>query len=173
MLRARLLTAVVFNAVLALWVWHDARRRGAAKPVFAAVLALFWGPLGLGLWESDRPLRGGERRHGTGRAIAAGFLRAWAALLPAVCVLAWHAVADRAAVPGSLGRQVGLLPATAAAVSLLWGGPALLAGLLGWLGRAGAREQGSPLVPGASVPSSMAVAAAGGAALVVAVAMAG
>ena len=173
MLRARLLAAFVFNAVLAVWVWHDARRRGAAKPVFAAVLALFWGPLGLGLWESDRPLRAGERRHGTARAIASGFLRAWAALLPAVCVLAWQAVDDRAAVPGSLGRQVGLLPATAAAVSLLWGGPALLAWLLGWLGRAGAREQGSPLVTTASAPSWIAVMAAGGAAVAAAAAMAG
>ena len=47
---------------IALWVFHDARARGARKPRFAAVLALVWGPLGLGLWVSDRPLRQGEQR---------------------------------------------------------------------------------------------------------------
>ena len=89
MLRTRLLTSLVFNLVVALWVLHDARARGAQKPVFAAVLALMWGPLGLGLWESDRPLRQREqRRGGAGSNLARGFLIGWVALLPAMFVLA-------------------------------------------------------------------------------------
>ena len=88
MLRTRLLTSLAFNLAIALWVFHDARARRARKPAFAAVLALVWGPLGLGLWMSDRPLRQGERRRVGAAAIAGGFLMGWVALLPATFVLA-------------------------------------------------------------------------------------
>ena len=144
MLRTRLLTTLMFNLVVALWVYHDARARGARKPAFAAVLGLLWGPLGLGLWESDRPLGPGEtRRGGTAAVIARGFLRGWVAMLPAMCVLAMQLVEHRAAVPGSLGRQIGIVPATAVATSMFWGGPAALALVLGWLSRTSTVEHGT------------------------------
>ena len=161
MLRTRLLTTLVFNLVVALWVYHDARARGARKPAFAAVLGLLWGPLGLGLWESDRPLRPGEtRRGGTAAVIARGFLRGWVAMLPAMCVLAMQVVEHRAAVPGSLGRQIGILSATAVAASMFWGGPAALALVFGWLSRTSAVEHGSRR-PAASLPLTLAAALAG------------
>lgn len=172
MLRARLLTSLVFNTVLALWVLHDARARQARKPVFAAVLALLWGPLGLGLWESDRPLRPGERRTGgTGWSVARGFLRGWIAMLPAVFVLVLPVLRDRAAVPGSLGQEMGVVPAAAAATAVLWGGPALLALTLGIAGRRGRIEEGSSRVGSAPLPPWAAAAIAGAAALATALAM--
>lgn len=173
MLRARLLTSLVFNLVLAVWVLRDARARTARKPGFAAVLALMWGPLGLGFWQSDRPLRLGEaRRGGTAWSVASGFLAGWVALLPAVVVLALPAMRDRAAVPGSLGQQFGVVPATALVIAMLWGAPALLAIALGLAGRrATSVEQGTSAVPGASLPSWMAAALAGLAALLTALAM--
>ena len=135
MLRTRLLTSLAFNLAIAVWVFHDARARRARKPGFAAVLALVWGPLGLGLWMSDRPLRQDEQRRGGAAAIARGFLIGWAALLPAMFVLAMQVAEHRAAVPGSLGRQIGILPATAVVTSMFWGGPALLALVFGPFGR--------------------------------------
>ncbi len=59
MLRLRLAANLLFTLLLAVWVYYDARTRGARKPVFAASLTVFWGPLGLGFWASDRPLAGG------------------------------------------------------------------------------------------------------------------
>ena len=172
MLRTRLLSSLVFNLAIALWVFHDARARHAPKPLFAAVLALLWGPLGLGLWESDRPLREGEtRRGGTAAVIARGFLRGWIALLPAMCVLALQAVEHRAAVPGSLGRQMGILPASAVATSIVWGGPAVLALILGWLSRTAIAEHGTSETTAASVPVSVAAALAGAAAFAFALSM--
>ena len=170
MLRARLLTSLVFNLVLAAWVLHDARRRRARKPVFAAVLTLLWGPLGLGFWESDRPLRAGERRFGAARAFAGGFLRGWVAMLPAIAVLAWDAMAHRAAVPGSLPRDAGLPSATIAILAVAWGGPALLAMLLARLGRTSA-ETSTPAASASPVSTSVAAAVAGAGALVAALAM--
>ena len=172
MLRTRLLTSLVFNIVIAVWVFHDARARHAPKPLFAAVLALLWGPLGLGLWESDRPLREGEtRRGGTAAVIARGFLLGWVALLPAMCVLAMEVVEHRAAVPGSLGRQIGIVPATAVATSMFWGGPAALALVLGWLSRTAAVEHGTHATPWASLPLPLAAALAGVAAFAYALSM--
>jgi hypothetical protein len=155
MLRARLLTSLAFNLAVAAWVLADARARRANKPGFAAILALVWGPLGLGFWESDRPLALGEARAGgTATAIARGFLRGWVAMLPAICVLAYEAIAYRAAVPGSLGRQIGLVPATAVAVSMAWAAPALLALALGAIAKTSAIERGtSASVPGPLSPT--------------------
>jgi len=134
--------------------------------MFAAVLALLWGPLGLGLWESDRPLRQSEtRRGGTAAVIARGFLRGWVALLPAMCVLALQAVEHRAAVPGSLGRQIGILPASAVMISIVWGGPAVLALILGWLSGTSGEEHGTRSTPAASLPPGAAAILAGAAAL--------
>ena len=167
MLRTRLLTSLVFNLVIALWVLHDATARGAQKPRFAAALALLWGPLGLGLWESDRPLRQGEqRRGGAGSSLARGFLIGWVALLPAAFVLAVQATDYRAAVPGSFGRQLGIVPAAALTTSMFWGGPAVLALTLGWLGRRPTIEHGTSATLAASLPSWLAVTLAGAAALV-------
>jgi len=172
MLRARLLTSLAFNLAMALWVFHDARARRARKPVFAAVLTLVWGPLGLGLWESDRPLRQGEQRRASAAAnIARGFLLGWVALLPAMFVLAMSVTEHRAAVPGSLGRQIGILPATAVMVSMFWGGPAVLALVFGRIGREASVEHGTPATPGASLPSSLAAALAGAIALACALLM--
>lgn len=165
MLRARLLTMLAFNLVIAAWVFHDARARGARKPAFAAVLALVWGPLGLGLWESDRPLQRGQSRRGPAAAIARGFLIGWVALLPSMLVLAMRVIEHRAAVPGSLGRQIGIVPATLAVVSMFWGAPAVLALVLGRLGRRSPFEQTGPQATATSLPSWAAAALAGAAAL--------
>ena len=173
MLRTRLLVSVVFNLVIALWVFNDARLRRAPRPLFAAVLALMWGPLGLGLWESDRPLREGEqRRGGVGSNLARGFLIGWVALLPAMFVLALQVTVHRAAVPGSLGRQVGIVPAAALTTSVFWGGPAVLALILGWFGRRPTIEHGTLAAPAASLPSWLAATLAGAAALACALLMA-
>jgi hypothetical protein len=172
MLRARLLTSLVFNLVLAVWVLRDARARRARKPGFAAVLALMWGALALGFWQSDRPLRLGERRlGGTAWSVASGFLAGWAAMLPAVVVLALPVMRDGAVVPGSLGQQYGVPTATALVVAMLWGAPALLALALGVAGRRPHVERGTSAVPGASLPSWMAAALAGLAALLTALAL--
>ena len=172
MLRARLLTSLAFNLAIALWVFHDARARRARKPAFAALLTLVWGPLGLGLWESDRPLREGEQRRGSAAAnIARGFLIGWVALLPAMFVLAMAVTEHRAAVPGSLGRQIGILPATAITVSMFWGGPAVLALVLGQIGRQAGVEHGTPATADASLPSWLAAALAGAVALACALLM--
>src|SRR6187401_946181 len=64
MLRLRLAATLLSSVLLAVWVYYDARTRGARKPLFAAGLTLLWGPLGLGFWASDRPLADGERRAG-------------------------------------------------------------------------------------------------------------
>ena len=174
MLRTRLLTSLIFNLTIAVWVFHDARARRAPKPRFAAVLALLWGPLGLGLWVSDRPLRQGELRRGRpAGSIARGFLIGWVALLPAMSVLALQVVEHRAAVPGSLGRQIGIVPATAVATSMLWGGPATLALILGRTGRQTTVEHGTAAVPAGSLPAWIGAAMAGAAALCCAVLMGG
>jgi hypothetical protein len=172
MLRARLLASLVFSLVVALWVFHDARARGASKPLFAALLALVWGPLGMGLWLSDRPLGQGEKRYGSaGRNIAVGFLIGWVALLPAMLVLAMQVVGHRAAVPGSLGRQIGILPATVVVTSMFWVGPAVLAVVLGRFGRPCSVEHGTASTHTTSLPSWAAAALAGAAALAVALSM--
>jgi hypothetical protein len=169
MLRARLLTSLVFNLCTAIWVLADARARGARKPVFAALLALMWGPLGLGFWEADRPLAAGETRSGGAAAFARGFLRAWVAMLPAVAVLVHAAVEHRAAVPGSLGRDIGLLPATGVVLSMAWAVPALLAVVLGRLARTGQVERGTSAAAAFPMPATMAAVIAGAAALAAAV----
>jgi hypothetical protein len=166
MLRARLLTSLVFNVTIAFWVLVDARARRARKPGFAAILALLWGPLGLGFWESDRPLALGETRTGgTATAIARGFLRGWVAMLPAIAVLVHAAIVYRAAVPGSLGRQIGLVPATAVALAMAWGAPALLALVLAWLARTSAAERGTSAAVSGPLAPTVASAIAGALAL--------
>ena len=54
----------IFLVLTSSWVWHDARRRGARKPLLAAVLAIFQGPLWLAFYLADRPLCADERRQG-------------------------------------------------------------------------------------------------------------
>ncbi len=172
MLRARLLTSLVFNLAVAAWVFVDARARGARKPGFASILTLLWGPLGLGFWESDRPLVLGETRGGgTATAIARGFLRGWVAMLPAIAVLALTAIEQRAAVPGSLGRQIGLVPATAVALSIVWGAPALLAVVLGAVAKTSAIERGTSAAMAGPLSPTMAAALAGALALMSALAL--
>lgn len=168
-MRARLLTSLVFNLCIAVWVLADARARRARKPAFAALLALMWGPLGLGFWEADRPLAAGETRGGSAAAFARGFLRAWAAMLPAVAVLVYAAVEHRAAVPGSLGRDIGLVPATGVALSMAWGLPALLAVVLGRLARTGHVERGTSNAFAGRMSATAAAVIAGAAALAAAV----
>lgn len=169
MLRARLLTSLVFNLCIAIWVLADARARGARKPAFAAMLALMWGPLGLGFWEADRPLAAGETRSSGAASFARGFLRAWAAMLPAVAVLVHAAVEHRAAVPGSLGSDIGLVPATGVVLSMAWGLPALLALGLGRLARTGHVERGASAASAGPMSATMASVIAGAAAFAAAV----
>jgi hypothetical protein len=165
MLRARLLTSLAFNLAIAVWVFQDARARRARKPGFAAVLAMVWGPLGLGLWMSERPLWQDEQRRGGAATIAHGFLIGWVALLPAMLVLAVQVAEHRAAVPGSLGRQIGILPAAAVMASMFWGAPAVLALVLGRLGRRATVERGTAASSSASLPAWVAASVAGAVAL--------
>ncbi len=133
MLRARLAATLIFNLLLAAWVLHDARTRRAPKPLFVALMTLLWGPLGLGFWASDRPLAGGEHRASVGATLATTFALAWTALLPAIFVLALPEIRERSAVPGSLGRSMGVPVATALVALAIWIGPTLIALLLGRL----------------------------------------
>lgn len=136
MLRARLAVNAIFNLILALWVWHDARTRGARKPGFAAFMTALWGPLGLGFWASDRPLAAGEQRTGgTGWILARGLALAWATLLPAVITLLVPEMRNRAAVPGSLGATAGIALAVVIATLLVWGAPLALILGVGWMVR--------------------------------------
>jgi len=167
MLRARLATNLLFNVVLALWVLHDARTRHARKPVFASALTLLWGPLGLGLWASDRPLAAGETRQGTPRTIARTFLLAWTVLVPAIFVLVVPDMLDRAAVPGSFPRRVGVVTASAIVTLAIWLGPAVVALLLGSMaGGPGTAESGRSDVAAARPPLPAACVLGGIAALV-------
>ena len=86
-------------------------------------------------------------------------------------VLAMQAAEHRAAVPGSLGRQIGILPAAAVMTAMVWGGPAVLALVFGPFGRPGTVEHGTAATPAASLPSWVAASAAGAAALACAVVM--
>jgi len=173
MLRARLATNLVFNLVAAGWVLHDAWRRRARKPIFAAALAVLWGPLGIAFWCADRPLADGERRAGgTAWTMARGFLLAWAGLLPAVYLLAGPVVADNTPVPGSLGERFGETAATCIVTAAVWGGPALLALVLGRAMRTpGALEHGASARLRRSLPVGMAIALAGLSAMACAVVM--
>ena len=131
MLRARLATSLLFNVLLAVWVLHDARTRRGRKPLFASVLTLLWGPLGLGLWASDRPLARGEARQGTAATMARTFLIAWTVAAPATFVLLLPEMLDRSAVPGAFARRVGVTPAAVIVTVAIWVGPAGIAALFG------------------------------------------
>ena len=170
MLRLRLATNLLFNLVLAVWVFHDARTRRARKPLFASLLTMLWGPLGIAFWASDRPLAAAEqRRGGTAWTMARTFVMAVTALLPAAFVLATDVIRDRSAVPGSLGATLGVVPGS---LSVVIGGWALLAGLALLLGAATRHpqivERGTSAVPAASPRIGAALAVAGGAALALA-----
>ncbi len=58
MLRLRLAANLLFNLLLAVWVYYDARTGGPQATVRRGPDAAL-GPLGLGFWASDRPLAGG------------------------------------------------------------------------------------------------------------------
>ncbi len=103
------------------------------KPLFASLLTLLWGPLGLAFWVSDRPLATTDaRRGGTAWVMAQTFVMAISALVPATFLLIAGAIRDRLAVPGSLGATVGVLPAALIVTAAGW---ALLAGLAFVIGR--------------------------------------
>jgi hypothetical protein len=172
MLRARLATNLLFNTLLAIWVLHDARVRRGRKPLFAAALTLLWGPLGLGLWASDRPLARGEARQGTAHEIARTFLLAWTVLIPAIFVLALPDMMDRSAVPGSFPRQVGVRVASAIVTAVIWAGPALIAFVLGRVaGATPVRESGQAAITVARPTIEVACLLAGAVALVFAFAI--
>jgi hypothetical protein len=167
MLRARLATNLLFNVVLALWVLHDARTRHARKPVFASALTLLWGPLGLGLWASDRPLAAGETRKGAARTIARTFLLAWTVLVPAIFVLVLPDMVDRSAVPGSFPRRVGVTPASAIVTTAIWLGPAIVALVLGSLADATAATESADSDVVAAQPPLPAACVLGGVAALI------
>jgi hypothetical protein len=136
MLRVRVATHLLFNLVLAVWVLHDARTRRARKPLFASLLTLLWGPLGVAFWASDRPLATtDERRGGTAWVMARTFVMAITALLPAAFLLVTSVIRDRSAVPGSLGATIGVLPASVVVAAGGWALLASLALMLGALSR--------------------------------------
>jgi hypothetical protein len=53
-----------FYVVVALWIYVDATRRRAEKPVFAALATMLLGPFWLAFYLTDRPLCADERRSG-------------------------------------------------------------------------------------------------------------
>jgi hypothetical protein len=171
MLRARLAAYLIFNLLLAAWVLHDARTRRAPKPLFAALITLLWGPFGLGFWASDRPLAGSERRASVGATLATTVVLAWTALVPTIFVLALPDIRERSAVPGSLGRTLGVPLASALVALAIWIGPTLIALILG---RASSRttvpESGTPDVAAARPSLPWAIVFAAVAALLVAIA---
>jgi hypothetical protein len=170
MIRARVFTNLVVNLILAVWVLHDARTRKARKPLFAAFLALLWGPLGVAFWASERPLGSGERRTGgRGRVFARTFLLLWTALLPAVFVFLVPDIRDRAAVPGSLGAQFGVVEASLFVALAIWALPALVAGLFeAFVRQPDHVESGSPATPRARPSLSAAILVTAGVALAMA-----
>jgi hypothetical protein len=132
MLRLRLATNLLFDLLLAVWVFYDARTRRARKPLFASLLTVLWGPLGVAFWVSDRPLAATEeRRGGTGWVMARTFVMAASALVPAAFLLVAGGIRDRSAVPGSMGAAIGVAPASLVVTA---GGWALLASLALTLG---------------------------------------
>jgi len=172
MLRVRLATNLLFNLVLAIWVFHDARTRHARKPLFASFLTLLWGPLGVAFWASDRPLSTtDERRGGTAWVMAQTFVLAITALLPAAFLLLTGVIRDRAAVPGSLGDTMGVVPATIVITLTGW---ALFAGVaiaLGSLSRnSRIVERGTSSVEAATPTLGPALVIAGAAAFAFALA---
>jgi hypothetical protein len=170
MLRARLSTHLLFNLVLAVWVWYDATTRRARKPLFASAITLMWGPLGLAFWAAERPLASDETRlGGSAWVMARTFVLALTALVPAAFVLIVADIRDRAAVPGSFGASIGVLPAsivvTAAGWALVTGG----ALVLGLASRGSAVvEHGTSAVTPARPPIEAALAVGGTAALALA-----
>ena len=172
MLRVRLVTNLLFNLVLAIWVFLDARSRHARKPLFASLLTLLWGPLGVAFWASERPLATTDaRRGGAAWVMAQTFVMAISALVPAAFLLIAGAIRDRSAVPGSLGATVGVLPAALMVTAAGW---ALVAGLAIVIGRLsrnpGVVERGTSAVKPASLSLGAALAAAGAAAFAFALA---
>ena len=161
MLGLRLATNVLFNLMIALWVWHDALRRRAPKPLFAALLALMWGPLGIAFWAAERPLRPGERRTGgTPWVMGTTFALAWTALAPTIFVLVLPAVTEGAAVPGSDGRTIGILPATALVALGVWAGPTAFALGVARVRRTRHVQIGTTVTPASSIPLGAALAVA-------------
>lgn len=158
MIGLRLATNGLFNLVIALWVWHDAWRRRAPKPLFAAVLALMWGPLGMAFWAAERPLRPGERRAGgTSWVMGTTFALAWTALAPTLFLLVLPAVTERAAVPGSFGRTIGILPATTIVTLGLWALPTAFALGVARLLRTRQVQTGTTVTPASSIPLGIAL----------------
>lgn len=162
MLGGRLATNLIFNLVIAIWIWHDARRRRAAKPLFAAVLGLLWGPFGMAFWAAERPLVAGERRSGgTPWIMARTFALAWTALAPALFLLVLPAVEERSAVPGSLGRTAGVIPAALIVTLGFWALPTTLALLVGRALRSPEVRTGTTPAPAARIPMGAALVLAG------------
>jgi hypothetical protein len=172
MLGVRLATNLLFNLVLAIWVFHDARTRHARKPLFASFLTLLWGPLGVAFWASDRPLAiTDERRGGTARVMARTFVLAITALVPAAFLLISDVIRDRSAVPGSLGATIGIVQATILATATGWVFLAGLAIALGRLAHNSRRvERGTSAVEAASPRLGAALVIAGAAAFAFALA---
>jgi len=174
-LRVRLATNLLFNLVLAIWVFHDARTRRARKPLFASLLTLLWGPLGVAFWASERPLATTDaRRGGTGWVMAQTFVMAITALVPAAFLLISGAIRDRSAVPGSLGVTMGVIPAALMVTATGW---ALVAGLAIAIGRLSRNpdvvERGTSAVKPASLSLGAALAVAGAGAFAFALAASG
>jgi hypothetical protein len=129
-----------FLIITASWVWHDARRRGARKPLFAAVLAIFLGPVWLAFYLADRPLCADERREGGfGWNFARNSALAWSmGNAPLVLITLALALVPMTDVPASDETRIVVLGI------LTWSAlPALVALAIGWMvRRADVIEQG-------------------------------
>jgi hypothetical protein len=117
-----------FLAVTAIWVWHDARRRRARKPLFATVLTIFQGPLWLAFYLADRPLCPDERREGGfGWNFARNFAIAWSiANAPLALIMLASALMGTASSSASNDLLIAVL-----AVAAWCAGPPLLALAIG------------------------------------------
>jgi hypothetical protein len=81
------LTSYLFNVLMALWLWRDARLRRAQKPLFGAFLAVWLGVPWIAFYLADRPLAAGEtREQGFGWAMALAFRRSVTPLALLLCI---------------------------------------------------------------------------------------
>ncbi len=134
-----------FNLFMALWIYMDATRRRAGKPLFAALAVLLLGPLWLAFYLTDRPLCADERRNGGfGWNWTRNFAWAWTG-----ATASWLAAAvvilTRAPIPDPPRVIVDLLG--------LWLVPIGVALAIGWMVRKSAvTEAGGPAPARAPVP---------------------
>jgi len=133
------LTSYLFNLLMAVWLWRDARTRRAQKPLFAAFLAAWLGVVWIAFYLADRPLAAGETREkGFGWAMAQAFRRTWTALAPLMLIYSTIVFLDRGFVLSSTADVAAATFTVGAFAGLTWLVPVAIARALG----ASSRQRG-------------------------------